>query len=426
MKEDFLHYVWKLKRFRFLNLKTSEGSPVEIYSTGTHNHHAGPDFLNARIRIDGQLWAGNVEIHVKSSDWYLHGHEKDNNYNNVILHVVWEDDIAVFRKDNTAIPALALKAIVSKTTIGNYKRLFTTNKRFINCEKHLASADNFVWQNWLERLYVERLEEKSEFIFRELKDSGNDWEAVLFRLLMKNFGLHINGAAFYSIAKAVDYSLIRKTGANPLMLEALFFGLAGFLDDAFSDRYKSELTKEYEYLKHKFRISDQGIISPKFFRLRPANFPTVRLSQFARLYSTHQHLFSEIIAATTPEAYYNLLRVTASEYWTIHYTFGKASSKKEKKLSISFMQLLIINTILPLKFCYSKHMGKDNNEELITTISALQPENNSIIEKYKALYTAVPSAMESQSLLQLYNNYCSKHKCLQCAVGNQLIGSGTE
>ncbi|MCB0376107.1 MAG: DUF2851 family protein, partial [Sinomicrobium sp.] len=262
MKEDFLHYVWKLKNFRFLNLTTSKGEPVEIFSVGEHNSNAGPDFLNARIKIGGQLWAGNVELHVKSSDWYLHGHEKDANYDNVILHVVWEDDTEIFRKDNSPIPALVLKEAVSPQTLDNYRELFGRHTAFINCEKAITTVSGIVLQNWLERMYFERLEAKSEAVFRELKASGNDWEAVLFRLLMKNFGLNVNGDAFYSIAQAVDYKIVRKISAEPLQLEALLFGLSGLLDEPSEDRYKTCLKQEYDYIKHKFRISGKGIISP--------------------------------------------------------------------------------------------------------------------------------------------------------------------
>ena len=421
MKEEFLHHVWKFKNFRFLDLKTSKGEPVILFSTGAHNPNEGPDFLNARIKIADQLWAGNVEIHVKSSDWYLHGHEKDNNYANVILHVVWEDDVAVFRKDNTAIPALVLKEVVSETTLHNYQHLFHSTKTFINCEKQIYAVDDFSVKNWLERLYFERLEEKSEIVMQELQATKNDWEAVLFRLLMKNFGLYVNGASFYSIATAAGYAMVRKIRNNVLLLEALFFGLAGFLDDASEDHYTNNLREAYTFLKQKFGISGTGIIKPKFAALRPANFPTIRLAQLAMLYHTHQNLFSGIMAATTLKAYNTIFAVKTSPYWTTHYTFGKSTLKRAKKLTPAFVQLLVINTVLPLRFCYAKHRGEDHNEDIIRLIKALKPENNTIIEKYKTMQVNVPSAMESQALLQLYRKYCTKHKCLQCAVGNRLI-----
>lgn len=423
MKEDFLHYIWKLKKFQLLNLVTSKGESIVIFSVGKHNQNSGPDFLNANIKIADQLWAGNVEIHVKSSDWYMHGHEKDSNYDNVILHVVWEDDIEIFRKDNSVIPTLVLREVISETTLKSYRKLFDKNTAFINCEKDIASVNAVVLQNWLERLYFERLEDKSEFIFQELKSSGNDWETVLFRLLMKNFGLKVNGDAFYSIAKAVDYKIIRKISDNPVQLEALFFGLAGFLDDISTDTYTTTLKNEYDYLKHKFQLSGNGVIKPGFFKLRPANFPTIRLSQLVMLYNTHQNLFSKIIAAAHINACYEIFKSTTSRYWVSHYTFSKVTSKKEKKLSAAFIQLIIINTILPLKFCYSVYTGKDVNDEIVHIINNLKAEENSIIKKYRSLNVNVCSAMESQALLQLYNKYCTKHKCLQCSVGSCLIRS---
>lgn len=423
MKEDFLHYVWKLKHFRFLQATTTTGVPLEIFSVGEHNQNAGPDFLNARIKIGGQLWAGNVEIHIKSSDWYLHGHEKDRNYDNVILHVVWEDDIEVFRSDNSVIPALELKEAVSETTLKNYRALFRKRTAFINCEKDITSVKPIVVQNWLERLYFERLEDKAQMVMQELKKSRNDWEAVLFTLLMKNFGLHVNGDAFYSIATAVEYKIIRKIRNKPLQLEALLFGLAGWLADPGEEQYKLLLHQEYDYLKHKFKLSETGIIPPGFSRLRPANFPTIRLSQLAVLYVTHQRLFSRLMAAATVADFHAIFNIKTTSYWATHYTFGKEIPKREKKLSPAFIQLIIINTILPLKWCYAQYTGKDSSDDIYRLIRELQPEDNSIIKKYKALHIHITSAMESQALLQLYRRYCSKQQCLRCAIGNSLIGS---
>src|SRR5690606_12863726 len=202
MNEDFLHYLWKFKKFLFQNLKTTHNEFVEIIHVGEHNFNSGPDFFNARIKIDNQLWAGNVEIHLKSSDWYLHNHENDENYNNVILHVVWEHDVEIFRYKNIPIPTLELKNIVSDTILVKYSNLFNQNKKFINCENDIALFDSFLLKNWIDRLYIERLEDKAKNISLELKKSNNDWEAVLFKMLLKNFGLKVNGDSFYSIGNS--------------------------------------------------------------------------------------------------------------------------------------------------------------------------------------------------------------------------------
>ena len=421
MNEDFLHYLWKFKKFSFQNIRTTKNEIVEIISVGVHNFNAGPDFFNAKLNIDNQLWAGNVEIHQKSSDWYLHNHEKDKNYNNVILHVVWEHDVEVFRRNNTSIPTIELKNLVAKNILNNYINLTGQNKNFINCQNDINNVDDFIFSNWLERLYFERLENKSQLIIHELKVSNNDWEAVLFKLLIKIFGLKVNGDSFYNLANSIDYSIIRKLQNNRLQMEALLYGLIGFLQDDCSDIYFLELKKEYNYLKSKFQLSSSGITSPKFFKLRPPNFPTIRLSQFSALINNHQNLFAKIIEIKSVVGFYDLFNTQASEYWDNHFTFGKTSSKSKKKLTKSFIDLIIINVILPLKFCYAKSIGYEINEELLEIIRSLKKEKNSIIDQFINLEIKCMSGMESQALLELYTNYCSKNKCLQCVVGSYLI-----
>lgn len=421
MNEDFLHYLWKFKKFTFQNLRTTKDESVEIISVGIHNFNSGPDFFNAKLNIEGQLWAGNVEIHIKSSDWYLHHHEKDKNYNNVILHVVWEHDVEVFRSENIPIPTMELKNLISKNTLSNYHALFNQNKKFINCENEITNVDEFIIDNWLERLYFERLESKSERIMYELKKSNNDWESVLFKMLLKNFGQKINGDSFYSVANSIDYSVIRKLQNNQTQLEAVFFGLSGFFNNDCFDVYYLELKKEYDYLKTKFQLSNIGVVSPQFFKLRPPNFPTIRLSQFSQLLNKHQNLFSKIIENKSITEFYDLFDVSASEYWRDHFTFGKMSSKSKKGLTKNFIDLIIINTILPLKFCYAKSTGNEINEELLEIIQLIKSEKNTIINHFLKLEIKCKSAMESQALLELHNNYCSKNKCLQCSIGNYLI-----
>lgn len=283
MQEDFLHYVWKHKAFSSILLKTASGESIVILKLGEHNHNSGPDFFNAQLNIDSQLWAGNVEIHIKSSDWYVHGHEKDKAYDNVILHVVWEHDTEVFRSDNSVIPTLELKQYVDVNLLTNYKALIQS-KSWINCETHYPEVDDFILNNWIERLYIERLERKSNDILKLLKESKNDWEAVLFKMLLKNFGLKVNGEAFFSLANSVDYTIIRKLQNNILDLEALLFGQASLLEDDVQELYFLDSKERYQYLVQKFQLNNQGVLPLQFFRLRPPNFPTIRLSQFANLF----------------------------------------------------------------------------------------------------------------------------------------------
>lgn len=426
MQEDFIHYLWKHKKFDSRDLKTVKEQSITLVAVGEHNLNTGPDFFNAQLKIDEQLWAGNVEIHIKSSDWFVHNHETDSNYDNVILHVVWEHDTEIFRKDNTEIPTLVLKDYVPLTALSSYNRLFNQTQKWINCENDFSQVNDFVIENWLERLYFERLERKALNIGSVLKESTNDWEAVLFKLLAKNFGLKVNGEAFLSLANSFDFTIVRKQHSDLLSLEALFFGQAGLLEDNIEDAYYISLKKEYGFLKQKYGLSNQGVIPLQFFRLRPSNFPTIRLSQLANVYHLHQNLFSKIIEARTMEELYSIFSVAVSSFWDSHYTFGNASKESKKKITKSFIDLLLINTIIPLKYTYAKHQGKLLSEDLIKIIKQIASEKNSIVDKFYELKEVSNSALQSQALIQLKTEYCNKNKCLQCAIGNALISSNYE
>ena len=421
MQEDFLHYIWKYKKFDILNLVTTKNQSIEILSVGQHNKNSGPDFFNSKLRINNQLWAGNVEIHINSSDWYLHNHEKDIAYDNVILHVVWNDDAEIFRKDNSTIPALEIKDYVLPQALNNYKELFSRKGKWINCESNVSEIDLFTISNWLERLYFERLERKTKELSSLLETSKNNWEEVLFKLISKNFGLKLNGESFLSISNSIDFSVIRKLEKNKTSLEALFFGQANLLKTETQDSYYQELKKEYNFLSNKFNLSNQGVLPLQFFRLRPVNFPTIRLSQLAGLYYKNNNLFSLLIKVKSINEIYEIFNVKSSEYWDNHYTFGKISKKSTKKLSKAFIDLLIVNTIIPLLFAYSKTQGKNEDEKIIHLVQDIKSESNSIIEKFRNLKISSKSALESQALIQLKTEYCSKNKCLQCAIGSELL-----
>lgn len=422
MREDLLHFVWKYKKLQIQNLITTQNENLEVLTVGTHNFNEGPDFFNAKLKIGKQLWAGNIELHVKSSDWFVHGHEKDSNYDNVILHVVWEDDVFIYRKDNSRIPTLELKNYISAEILNSYQDLFDTKtKTFINCEKKINSFDSFFLKNWLDRLYFERLESKSKIVSDLLNQNQNNWEQVLFILLFKNFGSKVNSDSFYSLAANLPFSVIRKVSGNKEQLESVLFGLSGLLNDEYLDLYFINLKKEYKYLKTKFDLKEEGVLKPEFFKLRPPNFPTIRLSQISSVYHKHQNLFSKLIEAKTVEDIYDLFEVTASKYWDNHFTFGKESKKNIKRLTKNFIDLLIINTILPLKVCYAKHIGVSIDEEVVSIISEIKAENNSVISNFNTLGVSINSAMDSQATLQMYNEYCTKNKCLQCAVGSSLL-----
>ncbi|MHA7060211.1 DUF2851 family protein [Aquimarina sp. M1] len=423
MNEELLHYVWKYEKFNFSNLKTTSSLSIVIQRVGNHNKmNAGPDFFNAQLIIDNQKWAGNVEIHIKSSDWYAHHHESDPAYDNVILHVVWKDDMNIFRKDNSVIPTLQLKDYIDEAVLYRYQKLFRNrDKGWIQCEKQLTDVPDFTIFNWQERLYLERLEQKSELILELLNNSMNDWEAVLFKLLAKNFGLKINSDAFLSLANSFDFSLVRKCSTDTTQLEALFYGQAGLLNSDSNVSYVQELLKQYKFLKNKFKLTNQGVLSFQLFRLRPSNFPTIRISQLAILYFRNQHLFSKVIQTKSLTKFYELFSVAASNFWKTHYTFDKESANRNKTLTKSFIHLIIINTVIPLKFMYAKNQGKDVSEEILGLISQLPAEKNAITDKFGSLGITIEDALHSQSMIQLKYNYCDQKACLRCAIGNYLL-----
>ena len=420
MKEDFLHYLWKFKKFDTLNLKTCNGEEITIINAGQYLELAGPDFFNAQITIDKQKWAGNVEIHLKSSDWYVHHHERDEAYENVILHVVWEHDTEIFRKNDTEIPVLELRKHVDSLTLSNYQSLVSP-KSWIFCEKQIQEIDAFVFKNWQERLFFERLERKSKPIFDLLEQTNQDWEAVLFCLLAKNFGLNMNGEIFLKIAQNIPFSIVRKESFEVENLEALIFGTAGLLDFNKEDNYFKDLKFRYFYLLHKYQLEKICTEPVQFFKHRPDNFPTIRLSQLANLYHNQQNLFSKISAINSLKSCYDLFQVSVSEYWLNHYQFDKESPNKRKSLAKSFIDLIVINTIIPLQFAFAKSQGKEISEDLIQLLNEVTPEKNAIIDKFNSFGIVSKSAFETQSLLQLKNEYCNKSKCLECSVGIELL-----
>ncbi len=421
MKENFLHYVWQYKLFNLKNLKTTKNDDVVVIKSGNTNNNSGPDFLNAQVRINHQLWVGNVEIHIKSSDWYVHKHENDERYDAVILHIVWEDDVAVFMKNNVPLPTLELKNLVEDSLLKNYKKLLFRPQHFISCENQITKVDSFVINHWLERLFFERLVNKSNLIKSLLLKSNNDYEAVMFQLLAKNFGLKVNGDAFLQMATSVDFSIIRKVRFSELQLGALLFGQAGFLLENLDNAHYQQLKKEYTFLRHKYQLASISKNQFQFFRMRPSNFPTIRVAQLVALFSSHQNIFSKLMEIDCLDDFYNLLAVSVDDFWQNHYTFEKSSKKSSKRLTKSFIDLLIINTIIPLKFNYLQSRGEVDESLFLKLALQIEPEKNSIISCFSDINIKVKNAFETQALLELKNNYCSTKKCLSCAIGNELL-----
>ena len=421
MNEDFLHYVWLYKMFSKVDFKTTGNEHLSIIKSGLHNKNAGPDFLNAELKIDGQTWIGNVEIHLKASDWYLHNHEKDLNYDAVILHVVWENDVAIYMKNNKPIPTLVLKNFIDETVLNKYKNLFLAPTTWLPCKNAISTVDKFIFNNWKERLFFDRLERKSEEINTLLQEKNNNFEAVLFQLLIKNFGLKVNGNSFLRLAQSVDYSVIKKLSFHANQLAALLFGQAGFLEEETEDDYQKELRKEYDYLKHKFKLNHIPKNEFSFFRMRPNNFPTIRIAQLVALFHKHQNLFSKLIALDNLEEFYELFTVVVNPFWQTHYNFDSISKKSPKKITTSFVDLLIINTIIPLQFLYQKSRGEVDEEFFLVLLKKMKPEKNSIISKFFEIGVSSKNAFDTQALLELKNNYCAPKRCLECAIGNTIL-----
>lgn len=420
MKEDFLHHVWQHKKFAVTQLQTTTGESIQVLNSGQYLQQTGPDFFNAQLIIGNQKWAGNIEIHLKSSDWYLHNHEKDTNYDSVILHVVWEYDIPIFRKNNTEVPTLELKKYVELADLYKYQSL-TTQKTWIYCENDISKVNDFILRNWQERLYFERLERKATEIKQLLQVSNNDWEAILFCLLAKNFGLNTNGILFQNMAKSIPFSVIRKESFAIENLEALFFGQANMLEANFQDNYTNKLQHDYNYLIKKYKITKNVFDKVEFFKHRPDNFPTIRLAQLAALYFKEHNLFSKIISFNVISELYDLFKVEVSNYWETHYNFDKNSVLKKKKMTNSFIDLILINTIFPIRFAYEQSLQKESSQEIIDLIESIQPEKNIVIDKFSAIGVDVKNAFQTQSLLQLKKEYCDHKKCLQCAIGIHLL-----
>ena len=423
MREDYLHYLWKYQKWKNLELKTSQDLPVKVVSPGSHNLLSGPDFFNSRVVIGDQQWAGNVEIHINSSDWYLHGHEQDSAYDNVVLHVVWNHDLEIFRRDNSPIPVLELRSLVSKSALHQYEHLLeNVNLKWINCENDFAGFDQFTLDNWIERLYFEKLEQKTSFIFDLLERCKGDWEEVLFRMLARNFGLNVNGDAFFSIAGSIPFSVIKKCQKKRQQLEALFLGQAGLLENSIEEVYFQTLQKEYFYLKRKYGLSRKGVLPVKYFRLRPDNFPEIRIIQLAIAYNRNSSLFAALQKASKIEDFRSLFSGEVSDFWKGHYTFRKEHPGKSKKLTSSFKDLLIINTLVPLKFCYLQKQGKEDNELLLNLMSLIKVEENQVIKKFNDIRTGCANnALKSQALLHLKREYCDKNRCLYCSLGLKLL-----
>lgn len=418
MTEKLLQYLWNYKVFTHFDFKNTEGDPVEILDFGKWNTDAGPDFLAGKIKMNGVVFAGNIELHVKSSDWIFHNHSIDPNYRNIILHVVFHHDLEIDELSEQNIPTLELREHIDTAVLRKYEKLIGET-RFIPCE-HIFRPDQ-IPVHFHESNILRKLEDKCAELEENLSRFKNNFEAVLFYSLAYSFGLKVNAFIFRQMAESIGFTIINKVRQNRVQLEALFFGIAGWLDEPEDEQMKI-WQREFNFLSTKFNLPDLKF-RPKFSRLRPPNFPTVRLSQLAGLYHQHQNLFSKIIQLENTEELYELLQdVKASEYWDHHFNFGKQSPVHQPKiLTRDFMELLILNTLLPMKYIYHRYHRENIADEIISFYSHMAAEKNSVTAGWKALGVKCSTALESQSLIYHFKHFCEEKNCLNCSIGFKLL-----
>jgi len=420
MTEDFLHFVWRF-RLPGQHFHTTTGEELQIVKPGEHNLDSGPDFTNAQVRLGETLWAGNVEIHIRSSDWIRHKHNYDQAYDNIILHVVFEDDLTFKRKNGELIPTLVLKDVFPPDVYETYN-YFLNNHLWIPCAMRLSEAREVVINDWLTALSVARLERKSSDLENLLLFTGNDWNQAFFQALASTLGFRINKQPFELLARQTPVQCLEKHKDQLFQLEALLFGQAGLLEGKYRGEYPKKLKKEYQHLKNKFSLKPIPGHLWKFMRLRPNNFPTIRLAQLAMLIHIRSHFFSEIIENAEYNKMLEFFSVGVSEYWKEHYYFDRPSKNMGKSISSSTVELIMINNVIPFLYVYGKLKGQQHcRDQAYALLNSIPAESNSVVKRFMEFGIKPDSASRSQALLELKTNYCDQKKCLECRIGLDLI-----
>ncbi len=413
--EHLLHYVWKHKLFPLKSLVTTDGQTLEIIDPGLPNPDAGADFFNAKIKLNGVIWVGNVEIHERASDWKRHHHDHDTAYDSVILHVASLIDTGIFRTNGEPIPQFELHCPPQVTE--NYRELLQSS-HYPPCYRLIPQLSRLTIHSFLSTLQTERFEQKTRQIEQRLNANGNDWEHAFFITLSRNFGFGINSDAFELWAQSIPLQAVNKHRDSLLQIEAFFFGQAGLLNELPTDDYTRSLIREYQFLSHKFHLTPSSHLRWRLLRLRPGNFPHIRIAQLACLYHHSQGLFSRLMERTTLQDLRKEFKGSTSPYWETHYVFGEPSPSSPKALSTSSIDLLIINTVIPFLYAYGKYKSDERlYQRADTLLESLKPENNYIIRQWKECGLTAAHAGDSQALIQLKKNYCDPKKCLYCRIG---------
>lgn len=431
MTEAFLHYVWQHQLFalheqpvRDRGLTTVDGQPVVVLHAGELNHDAGPDFFNARIRIGEVEWAGNVEVHIHTSDWNVHRHQKNAAYNNVILHVVYEHDADIALQNGTMPPTLELKRYLHPSLVANYEVLTAPGvPNAVPCGDRVGEVPSLIRNSTLERLAVERIETKAETVRRLLQESHGGWEQTCYWLMAHYFGGKVNALPFELLAKATDQRLLARWRDNPRRLEALLMGQAGLLDGYFEDDYPRALQADYEALRAGAYLNPIGGYLWRFHCLRPSSFPTIRISQFADLAAQSKNLFATLLDITDVHEMEALFNRRASTYWDNHYRFDQVAARASvKHMGKMQADVLVINAWIPLLFVYGAEHGQQRyKDQALQLLSQLPAEGNAVVRRWEVLGIKPANAAESQALLQLYSNYCSPRRCLECRIGHYIL-----
>lgn len=422
MNEDFIHYLWKHKLYNAGSYATDSGEPLEIIHPGLPNTDAGPDFFNAKVKIGDTLWAGNIEIHLKASDWIKHNHNKDKAYDNVILHVVTENDMQVSTTKGRIIPAWQMP--IPGSLFDRYRAL-NHSSNSIPCAGKVNNLNPLAFYSWLERMAVEKLQDKVQQIEQIYRSYNSDWDEVLYVMLTRNFGYGINSQPFEQLARLTPWRTVLKNRDDVLRLEALFLGQAGLLSPTKDDdAYTQKLRSEYLLLKTKYGLSAVEAHQWKFLRLRPSNFPSIRLAQLASLFHQKHISLQNLLSVQSAKELGNMLSVSTSDYWITHYRPGTASFPKSKNLGKQSCELLIINTLIPLTFAYGQLRDDAQlKDKAISWLEAIKPEKNSIIDSWNRMNMRSYNAMQTQALIHLTRKYCHHKRCLHCRIGHLLIAS---
>ena len=431
MTERLLQFIWQFQYFNKRELATTHGEMVQVAFAGQYNTNQGPDFSDAKIKIDKTTWAGTVELHIKTSDWNKHNHQSDKNYNNVILHVVWEDDggrnpIAIGSvpanktEQNSVFPVLELKDRVAKILLQRYEELMNSSS-FIPCEKMISIVRDITWTSWKDRLLAERLLRKAKIAESYLRQNNYHWEETFWWLLARNFGMKVNADAFESMARSIPVKILGKHKSQIHQLEALLLGQTGLLEIKFTDDYPKLLQREYKFLKEKYKF--KAIHQPvHLLRMRPGNFPAIRIAQLAGLISKSAHLFSKIKESKSLKEISRWFDVTANDYWHYHYRFDENSAFIKKKMGTVMIDNIIINTVAPVMFAYGTYHDENKyKEKALNWLEKATAENNSITKGFVKLGIENKNAFDSQALIELKNEYCNKKRCLDCGVGNAIL-----